>query len=223
MHSFTMTFAEFCRKELDLDHKVTYGYQSLSACILDCVYSLRARYDSVTIPVVERYAAVYMNGDRFAPGDTVSMLLEHMEEQGGEAAFADKVLKNHNRSGGKSGVPKERTCRQLAQYLQCLHIETMEDFRSFEYPELLEAVIRSVNGMGDAGTNYLFMLSGDPDRCKPDVHIHHCVRDACGEDITNEECQALFTDTVKELRKEHPGLTVRDLDHVIWRKYHDKV
>lgn len=223
MHRFTMTFAEFCQKELDLGRRVSYGYQSLSACILDCVYSLRARYDSVTIPVVDRYAAVYMNGDRLAPGDTVSMLLEHIEEQGGEKAFADNVLKNHNKSGGRNGVPKEHTCRQLAQYLKYLRIETIKDFRDFEYPELLEAVIHSVKGMGDAGTNYLFMLSGDPGRCKPDVHIHHCVRDVCGEDITNEECQVLFTETVEVLRKAYPGLTVRDLDSMIWHRYHDKV
>ena len=107
----------------------------------------------------------------------------------------------------------------LAKYLRYLHIETMEDFKYFEAPELLEAVIRSVKGMGDAGTNYLFMLAGDPNRCKPDVHIHHCIKDACGEDISNEDCQILFTEAVKILEKDYSGLTVAKLDGIIWRKY----
>ena len=110
-------------------------------------------------------------------------------------------------------------CRQLARYLRDLHIETLEDFRTFESQEILEIVIRAVDGLGDAGANYLFMLAGDPDRCKPDVHIHHCVRDACGCDLSGDECQQLFTDTVELLRWTYPNLTVRCLDGIIWRKY----
>ena len=37
MHSFTELFADFCEKNLDLIQTVNYHYESLSACILDCV------------------------------------------------------------------------------------------------------------------------------------------------------------------------------------------
>ena len=107
----------------------------------------------------------------------------------------------------------------MARYLRCLHIETMEDFQRFEVPELLEIVVRAVKGIGDAGVNYLFMLVGDPNRCKPDVHIHHFVKDACGVDVSNEECQVLLTEAVAELRENYPFLTVAILDGIIWRKY----
>lgn len=209
--------AAFCEKKFNLTDRVAYGYRSLSVCILDCVYSLRARYDSVTVPVVDRYAARYMNGDRTKPGDTVSTLLQHMDEVGGPEAFATKVLGNHQKIGG---VNKSEVCCQLAQYLKLLQIETIEDFRTFASPELLEIVIRAVKGLSDAGVNYLFMLAGDPNRCKPDVHIHHCIRDACGKDVTNEMCQQLFTETVEILKKDYKDLTVRDLDHIIWSYYH---
>jgi len=150
------------------------------------------------------------------------MLINNIDKIGGSAAFADKILKNHQKIGGKGAIPKSEVCYQLARYLKYLHIETIEDFRNFECQELLEIVIRSVKGMGDAGTNYLFMLAGDPGRCKPDVHIHHCVKDACGRDVTNEECQELFTDAVSMLKDRHPGLTVRGLDSIIWNKYSQK-
>ncbi len=222
MYSLTNKFVEYCKNQLDLNESATYGYQSLSACIIDCVYSLRAKYYSVTIPVVDRYAAMFMNGNRNAPGDTISMMIEHIDGVGGPRAFADIVVKNHQKSGGKNAVAKEETCYQLAKYLQYLRIETIEDFRDFEHQELLEIVVRAVRGLGDAGVNYLFMLAGDSSRCKPDVHIHHCIRDACGCDISNDECQLLFTETVRTLNSQYPYLTVRGLDGIIWRKYQAK-
>ena len=55
-------------------------------------------------------------------------------------------------------------------------MDTFDDFRYFEKETLLEIVLRSVKGMGDAGVNYMFMMAGDPNRCKPDVHIHRCIK-----------------------------------------------
>ena len=218
MHKLAMQFAKHCEFAFDLSTQSDYGYRSLSVCLLDCVYSLRARYYDVTVPLVERYAAMYMNGDSHASGDTVSMLLRRMDERG-HKAFADDVLKNHQKLGGKNQIPKEEVCYQLARYLQVLHIETIEDFQNFESQEILEIVIRAVNGLGNAGTNYLFMLAGDPKRCKPDVHIHHCIRDACGCDVSDAECQELFADAVELLCVKYPGLTVRGLDGIVWRAY----
>lgn len=222
MHKFTKQFVEYCEKNLNLEDIEDYNYHSLSVCIIDCIYSLRAKYYSVTVPIVDRYAAIYMNGNKNSPCDTVSMLIQHIEEKGGTKNFADEVIGNHQKLGGKAGIPKEDICYQLAQYLKYLHIDTLKDFQNFESPELLEVVIRSVKGIGDAGVNYLFMLAGDSDRCKPDVHIHQCIKDSCGNDINNKDCQTLFTETVHCLKEEHPNLTVRNLDGIIWRKYRNR-
>ena len=212
----TQQFVDFCRQELAFDDQLSYDYRSLSVCIIDCVYSLRAQYYSTTVPVVNRYAAHYLGDDKFSSTDGVTALITNIQDAGGPVPFAANILKNNQKSGH---VLKAEVCLNLAKYLRYLHIETMEDFKHFESPELLETVIRSVKGMGDAGTNYLFMLAGDPNRCKPDVHIHHCIKDACGEDISNEGCQILFTEAVKVLEKDYPGLTVAKLDGIIWRKY----
>lgn len=222
MHKFTDIFAEYCRHNFNLEENSTYNYQSLSVCIIDCIYSLRSKYYIVTVPIVDRYAARYMAGNKNNPGDTVSMLIQRIDEIGGPKRFADEVIHNHQKLGGKNNIPKENVCYQLAKYLQLLHIDTLEDFRNFESPELLDIVIRAVRGIGDAGANYLFMLAGDPNRCKPDVHIHQSIVDSCGCDISNEECQILFRDTVHCLNAEYPNLTIRSLDEIIWRKYQSK-
>lgn len=218
MHEMAKQFAEYCDRTFDVNSHSDYGYQSLSVCILDCVYSLRAKYYAITIPVVDRYAAAFMNGNRLADGDTVSMLIDRMDTYGLDK-FRDVILKNHQVLGGANRIPKEKVCYQLAKYLQALHIETIEDFQRFESREILEIVVRAVNGLGDAGVNYLFMLAGDPNRCKPDVHIHHCIRDALGYDVSNEECQELFTEATLLLSNKYPYLTVRGLDGVVWRNY----
>lgn len=213
----TRSFIEFCENELNLHEKTcAYTYQSLSVCVIDCVYSLRAQYDSTAKKVVARYAEKYLKGDVNSSSDQLEDLIRHIEEAGGPDLFARDVLNNQQKSGG---VLKSEVCLNLARYLRYLRIDNMADFRNFESPELLEIVIHAVKGMGDAGTNYLFMLAGDPNRCKPDTQIHQCVRDACGKDLNNKEIQILFKNAVKELSAKYPALTVSMLDGIIWRKY----
>jgi hypothetical protein len=214
MATKTDQFVQYCRRVLDFDKQIRYEYQSLSICIIDCIYSLRAQYESSTISVINRYANQYMNGDKNSSGDGVKSLIGHILEAGGPGPFAEAVLKNKQKSGQ---VLKAEVCLNLARYLGYLHIDSIDDFQSFEAPELLETVIRSVKGIGDAGTNYLFMLAGNQDRCKPDVHVHQFIIEACGEDISNEECQTLFQDAVNELKNDYPSLTVAKLDGIIWR------
>lgn len=218
MHPLSKQFAEYCEEHFDLDHHVGYHYLSLPICIIDCVYSLRAKYEVITLPIVQRYADAFMDGDRFAAGDTISALIERIDTCGGPNGFAERVVKNHQKMG-RSLIPKEEVVYQLARYLKLLQIETLEDFQQFESPELLEVVIRAVKGISDAGVNYLFMLAGDPNRVKPDVHIHHSIVDACGRGVSNEECQTLFTEAVEILKPQHKGLTVAALDNAIWRFY----
>ena len=207
-------FIDYCRNSFNFKEQISYNYESLAVCIIDCVYSLRAKYDTVTKPVVQRYIE-YDNNSKA----TVSKLIEDIEHSGGPELFAKNVLHNEQLSGH---VLKAAICLKLAKYLKMLHIESIDDFRNFEEQELLEIVIMSVKGIGDAGTNYLFMLAGDQGRCKPDVHIHHCVRDGYGEDLSNEECQELFKCAVEDLKADNPELTVAKLDGIIWRKYHSQ-
>lgn len=202
--------------------EITYEYRSLPICIIDCVFSLRAKYESTTLPVVRRYAKCYLGNDLDSSADSITKFIEHIEAEGGPEKFADK-LKNHQVSGG---VSKTEVCLRLAKRFRLLGIETIEDFREFaskdepESLELLETVILSVKGIGNAALNYLFMLAGDQNRCKPDVHVHQFIRDACGKDVEDKEVQELFKATVEELNAQfNMSLTVAKFDGIIWNKY----
>ena len=59
-------FIEYCNRILDFSNiDAQYSYKSLPVCVIDCVYSLRAQYFSTTVPVVDRYAEMYLQGDKF--------------------------------------------------------------------------------------------------------------------------------------------------------------
>ena len=208
---------EFCRKNLDLN-SIEYfePYRSLNTCIIDCVYSLRAKYFQVTVPIVNRYADRFMQGDKFAFGYTLNDVMNHIELSGGTQRFASEILKNNQQLSGRL---KSDICYELARKLRLLKIETIDDFNNFENTEILEITISSVKGIGPAGLNYLFMLAGDPDRCKPDVHIHRFIYDAIGKNVSDEECQNLLTYAVKILKNEYRNITVRTLDSIICTKY----
>ncbi len=217
----TALFSQYCAETFDAKLKAFRSgerYRALPMCILDCVYSLRAKYYAVTVPVLQRYADAYMGGDLYAAQGTLSDFMAHVNGFDDCSAFAGDVLKNHQVLSGRN---KAEVCYEIAAKLHdLLDIDTLADFQHFEKEALLELVLRSVKGMGDAAVNYLFMMAGDPNRCKPDVHIRHCVRDALGTDISHDECQVLFREAVKELRNRgYPDLTVRDLDSVIWNQY----
>lgn len=208
---------DFCKLNLALN-SVEYAepYLSLNVCIIDCVYSLRAKYFQVTVPIVNRYSERFMNGNKLASGYKVTDLMSHIELSGGTQKFASEILKNRQQLSGRL---KSDICYELARKLKLLSIETIEDFNKYENTEILEITIQSVKGIGPAGLNYLFMLAGDPDRCKPDVHIHRFIYDAIGKNVTDEECQILLTEAVKNLKFEYPSITVRTLDSIIWNKY----
>ena len=219
--SYAKALADYCDKNsrFDLNKPVSQAYKSLPICLIDCVYSLRSQYNSVTVPIVKRYAQTFLNGDPFSADDTISRFLENVQKCGGVKAFGKDILKSKNKLGGKVAIPKENIVCKIAEYLKALKIETIQDFKFFECQELLSVVLYGVKGMNNAGVNYLFMLAGDSNRCKPDVHIHHAIKDACGQDVSDDECQELFVGAVEILKKKYPSLSVRQLDGIIWGAY----
>ena len=221
MHKYTEKFVDYCRRnygeELSIADERSYCYKSLPICIVDCVYSLRARYNSVTVPIVERYANTFLGGDKTSTSDADNLtnFIKNLTTPSLES-FADNIAKNHQILGR---VPKEKVCLDIAKKLQNLGIETFGDFQNYPSKEELAETIISVKGMGNAGVNYLFMLTGDDNKSKPDVHIHHCITEACGEDVSDKECQEIIKEASHILKQDYPDLTVRKLDGVIWRDF----
>lgn len=215
MKELAKQFAEVCEREIqDWSMGVEYNYKSLSVCIIDCIYSLRVKYNAVVVPIINRYAEKYLDGKAAEGVEKCSDLIKHINDVGTEK-FANDILMNGTFSGG---ILKSVVVRDLATKFVELEIESISDFRNYTDEAGLMRAMLSVKGVGDAAANYMFMLAGDPSKCKPDVHIRRFVENACGQNISDAKIQELFTETVKILSKKHPGLTVRMLDGIIWRQ-----
>ena len=159
-------FSQYCSENFGTELKSvrkSERYQSLPICVLDCVYSQRTKYFAVTAPVLQRYADTYMGGNLYAGQDTLSDFITHIKEFSDCSEFAKTVLKNNQVLSGRN---KAEVCYEIATNLhELLNMDTFDDFRNFEKEALLEIVLRSVRGMGDAGVNYMIMMAGDPIRC----------------------------------------------------------
>ena len=210
-------FCKYCIDNLDLNenHRIT-KYNSISLCIIDCVYSLRTKYE-VTRKIVDRYIEKYLKSDKNTKEDNCKNLLNNINRVGTDR-FANEKLKNNQKFAGRL---KSEICRDLCERLLWLNINSLTEFKKFKNIELLELVISSVKGLGNAAVNYLFMLAGDENRCKPDVHIKRFVKNACNVEFTNEnDYQKLFSKAVSDLKKKYSNInSVSVLDGIIWRKY----
>ena len=189
-------------------------YRCLPICILDDIFSLQAHYETMTLPAVKRYARRFLNGDLYTANYSIDDFIKDVDEVGFEYLM-NSVL-NRQVVGGKRKIV---VCYEVAKTLQKLGIQTMEDFASYDDKEFLEHSIRYVKGVGNAAIDYLFMMAGDNNRVKPDIHIHHCILDATGVNVSDAECQTLFKEVSEELKKEYPFITPRYLDGLVWAYY----
>lgn len=107
----------------------------------------------------------------------------------------------------------------MAKKLQTLKIQTFDDFNNYYNKDYLTYSLGQIKSVGDAAIDYLFMIVGDNNRVKPDIHIYRCLKDAIGYDVSNNKCQSLFKEVSNALIKDIPFATPRYLDGLVWTFY----
>ena len=190
-------------------------YQSIPICILDDIYSLQSKYETITFPTIKRYADYFLNGDLYTANYSIDNFIDDLDSKGLSFVMMN-VLNNRQFVGGRRKID---VCYDVAKKLQKLGIQTFSDFNNYADKDYLTFNLRQVKGVGDAAVAYLFMLIGDDNRVKPDIHIHHCILDAIGHDVSNDECQTLFKEVSDQIIKEMPFATPRFLDGLVWKYY----
>jgi len=61
------------------------------------------------------------------------------------------------------------------------------------------------------------MLAGDENLIKPDRMIERFVEDCIKKKLSTNELTQLFSKVIKILKPNYPSLTLRELDHKIWK------
>ena len=223
---------EYCRNVLCLDNERLsdeYFYQSLPLCVIDAVYSLRARYESTRLVVI-RYCNYFKlqrireNREVVTPIETQESIDEFLEKMNklGIERFTNEIFDNRQRTSTQSGIPKTEAVFRFASVLKEYRINYLQDVPKVISDVNFEREIDCIPGQNrETSLNYFFMLSGSDDFVKADRHILNFLKNATLKQVTPQEAKPILVEVVNLLRLEYPQLTPRLLDHVIWNYQRD--
>lgn len=222
------------RTELDLPHvKLSggYYYQSLPLAVIDAVFSIGVRYESV-VNAVHCFASragwrIYRpHGSPYPEINEQRTMSEFLAEFTKLAPSEHPATLFGNRSFANPAsampIPKAELVRQVAVVLVSLGIERFADFQSFPEPRALDEALCTLPAMSSGViVSYVRMLCGSEDDIKPDRHIHAFIRAASGNAtllLTNSEVISLMKAAALALASEQGlnHLTPRKLDHAVY-------
>jgi hypothetical protein len=191
------------------------GYKSVGLAIIDGVWSIGVRYQSVE-NVVARYRAgrLAIGGDPDA--DRPEDVRRFIESCGGSEVFAARMA-NRQRTSTRNGILKAEAVLREARILENEGIAVPADLVGADEERLdhLRREWSSVPGQGSGVSWRAFsMLVGLPD-VKPDRMVRRFVAGALGRPNQNavgvNEARELVMAAAARL-----GVSPRDLDYAIW-------
>lgn len=199
-------------------------YSSVALCAFDAVFSIRAKYDSVVSPLIDRFCK-FVGVKRTASDPysmpsvedqvPVSVLRDKMEHYTAEE-LADK-LENHQLTSTKGGILKTEAFLEYLEVFRKYGVDTYQDVnRLADTTPEFEQDLRSIKGQ-NVSVDYFFMLAGDVDGVKVDTLLRNFVKDAVGKELGKEEIKSLFRSAAEYYRQHgYPDMTARHLDHIVW-------
>jgi hypothetical protein len=191
------------------------GYRSAGLALIDAVWSIGVRYQSVD-NVIARYRAERLAAGQDPETDRPEDVRRFVEACGGPEAFALRV-RNQQRTSTRNGILKAEAVLLEARMLESEHVAAPGDLAEAS-PERLDHLRRrwsTVPGQGSGVSWRAFaMLVGLAD-VKPDRMVRRYVADALGRGrdtaVGTEEARALVMAAAVRL-----GVSPRDLDYAIW-------
>ena len=218
---------DYCEQNLNLQNAKLgkeYGYNSITLCIIDAVFSIGINYNT-TRAVVKRYADVnnvklFRTTDEFPPTnqqDSISKLIERTKAVGVDS-MASEIYKNRCRtSTGKSSILKSDAVLRFAEVLKSMGVEYLQDLQRLIGNEELERKIKGIPGQTSGiSLDYFYMLAGDDTYVKADRMMFRFFNDAIGYIPSKQEIRRMVTEVTNRMKNKYNGLTPRALDHQIW-------
>jgi len=206
-----------------------YGYASLPLCVIDSVFSIGVRYESVR-NVIDRYCRQF-GLPKQSPKGTVPP----REQQESITAFlarvapidadrlATEVFGNRQRTSARNGILKADAVVQFADVLARHRIEQLQDVLEASGLSNVEDDVRGIPGQSSGlSWRYFLMLAGREDLVKPDRMIFRFLERVVGRSVGPDEAQAMLTAAARELDREFPGIKPRTLDNLIWRQERER-
>ena len=226
-------FISYCEAELNLHDKLIVQkltdpnetfYKSLPICIIDAVFSIGVKYQSVEKAEKTFIEYFNLNISKKHPIVNEYTINDFIRDMNTFASFADAAVigfNNRQRTSSVNGILKAEACYRVAEVFKKHNINTLEDFNKYTNKPLLDADILKVRGQSSGiMLKYLYMLAGNANEVKPDRHMVNFMKKVFPH-LTmspkdHPEIKKIITETVLRLKPKYPQLTERFLDVLIW-------
>ena len=191
------------------------GYDSVGLALIDAVWSINVRYQSVE-NVIARYRAERLAAGHDAETDGPEDVRRFIEECGGPEGFALRV-RNRQRTSSRNGILKAEAVLQEACILEQESVRVPADLAGASEERLthLQGRWSAVPGQASGISWRAFCMLVGLAEVKPDRMIRRYVAAALGRSgetaVGVEEARDLVIATAA-----HLGVSPRDLDYAIW-------
>jgi hypothetical protein len=201
-------------KEYQLTDEYDYGH--LILCVIDSVFSIGVRYQSVQNTI--NHFCDYYKIEKFSKNNGLinSNFLQLMEQLTIDD-LTEKVFRNKQRTSSVNGIRKSEAVLLFLKTLIKYNVETFKDLDKILTNDEFEKEILDIPGQRSGiSLKYFFMLSGSEDLIKPDRMIIRFLDQYSIKKLSLNDCQRVLTEVSKNLNKMGFKLTPKKLDNLIW-------
>jgi hypothetical protein len=199
-----------------------YYYTHLPLCVIDAVFSIGVRYESV-INTINRFCSYY-NIDKHSK--SIEYSTTHFLELIQKVTLDDltkRVFCNRQRTSATNGILKSEAVILFLKLLQRYNIETRKDVDLLLINDQFETDVKKIPGQRSGiSYKYFLMLSGSDDLVKPDRMILRFLEGITNTRISLENCQIIIQEVVRKMNAVGFNLTPKKLDNLIWNYQRSK-
>ncbi len=198
-------------------------YASLPLCVIDAVFSIRAIYKA-TRNTVERWAKaqrpewplLLKDAQReHTVDDFIAALGSTSPGELANGPFCNRQL-----TSSRNGILKTEAVRQFALALRNAGINSICDMSDKAKVESAGEEVRKIKGQASGiSFDYFRLLAGDEEMVKEDTMVCRFVAGAIGEQsdkVRPRYAKQVVIEAARLLKPDHPHMTPRLLDFVIW-------
>ena len=201
----------------------SYFYNSLPLCVIDSIYSIGVRYESVKKVIsnfcdctqIKKYRC---SRDSFPNHNEQYSVIDFLEKfkTCSPEYMAEYVFKNKQRTSTKNGILKSQAVIEFLNILAEHDIKTFQDLHDSD--NSFDNKILKIKGQkSEISLGYFYMLAGSDERIKPGRMILRFLENCLNRKVTKEEALCLIKRTCGDLKTNYSiNITPRELDHAIW-------
>ncbi len=201
-----------------------YFYQSLPLCVIDTVFSINNRYNTVQ-NVIARYCKHQQLRQRrldtaLPPANHQQSLTDFcsLNEKIGIEGMTAEVYENRQRTSPRNGILKSDATYQFAKCLFDQGVNYFQDLsKILDNAPFDRSILRISGQKSGLSLTYFWMLAGDESLIKPDRMILKYIGRVLNRAVTRTEAINLLQLVSLNLHSTYPFLTPRLLDHEIWK------